>query len=223
MIVVGHYRSIEGKMNHLDIIKDIPKLGSILPSKQIYLWENFYLLKVSKELYDSAAVLADKISSISRGKKTLLLSENSEIVGKVGEFVVRDFCQHHLPKGTWQSMAETVNDHGGDNCDLIFMDLQIDVKTRQLHTDVTIAPTIELRVPQTEFDRYQDIFILAGYCPTTMYGYVFGWCSWEELEASPIRTDIRFPAHCVPLTDLHPMRHLERYTERRKAWRKKNG
>jgi hypothetical protein len=202
-------------MNHLDIIKDIPKLGSVLPEKRIYLWENFFFLLIEQELYDQASVLADKISSISRGRKTLLLSENSEIVGKLGEFVVRDFCRQHLVDRNWQSMAETVNDHGGDNCDLTLMGLMIDVKTRQLHTDVTIAPTIELRVPQTEFDRYQDIFVLAGYCPTTMYGYVFGWCTWEELQSSPIRTDIRFPAHCVPLTELHPMKYLELYSQRR--------
>jgi hypothetical protein len=202
-------------MNHLEIIKDIPKLGSRLPSKKIFLWGNFYFLRLSQELYDQASVIADRISNISRGRKTLLLSENSEIVGKVGEFVVREFCRQHLTEGDWQSMTEMVNAHGGDNCDLTLLGQQIDVKTRQLHTDVTIAPTIELRVPKTEFDRYQDIFILAGYCPTTMYGYVFGWCSWEELEASPIRTDIRFPAHCVPLTELHPMRYLELYAKRR--------
>lgn len=169
---------------------------------------------MSEELYGQAQILADRISNISRGKKTLLLSDNSEIVGKVGEFVVREFCKEEI-KCSWYSMAETVNAHGGDSCDLLISDLMVDVKTRQLHNDVTIAPTIELRVPQTEFDKHQDIFVLAGYCPTTMYGYVFGWCTWDELIASPIRTDIKFPAHCVPLTQLHPMKYLESYAKLR--------
>ena len=201
-------------MTPYEIISDIPRLSSVLPAKGIYLWEYFYFLQVKKPMYDRASQLAETISNISRGKKTLLLSDNSEIVGKVGEFVVREFCKQNIHV-EWLSMAETVNEHGGDNCDLTILGLNVDVKTRQLHTDVTIAPTIELRVPQTEFDRYQDIFILAGYCPTTMYGYVLGWCSWEELQDSPIRTDIRFPAHCVALTELHPMKYLQKYAERR--------
>lgn len=203
-------------MNHQDMLEGIPRLSAILPKTKIYLWDNFFFLHLSQPLYQKAQELAEKISNISRGKKTLLLSDNSEIVGKVGEFVVREFCKQNI-KCEWQSMAETVNDHGGDNCDLTILGTMVDVKTRQLHTDITIAPTIELRVPQTEFDRYQDIFVLAGYCPTTMYGYVFGWCTWEELEKSPVRTDIRFPAHCVPLTELHPMKFLELYASRRSS------
>ncbi|HYT41036.1 MAG TPA: hypothetical protein VEP90_01700 [Methylomirabilota bacterium] len=206
-------------MNKQDMLEGIPKLSTILPKNKIYLWDNFFFLHLNQPLYQKATELAEKISKISRGRKTLLLSDNSEIVGKVGEFVVREFCRQNI-KCEWVSMAETVNEHGGDNCDLTILNIMVDVKTRQLHTDITIAPTIELRVPQTEFDRYQDIFILAGYCPTTMYGYVLGWCTWEELESSPVRTDIRFPAHCVPLTDLHPMKYLELYAERRSKEKK---
>lgn len=193
------------------IIKGVPKLRSILPENRIYLWDHFFFTKVGKEEYDRALELADQISNISRGKKTLLLSENSEMIGKIGEFVVRDFFLQNFNEVKWKSMVETVNEHGGDVFDLLVGGLAVDVKTRQLHSDVTVAPTIELRVPQTEFDRYQDLFVLAGFCPETHYGYVFGWCTWEELVSSPIRTDIRFPARCVPLLDLHPMEELERY------------
>jgi hypothetical protein len=212
------------------LTQEVPLLGRTFPDSRTspwdprtYIWEHFYFTYVTPEVQTQAVTLAKKISQISRGRKTLLLSENSEVVGKIGEFVVRDFCEQYIQAAPWESMVEQVNEHGGDCCDLRLPGVQIDIKTRQLHTDVTIAPSMELRVPKTELDRYQDIYILAGYCPETQYGYVFGWCSWEELQSKPIRTDIKFPARCVPLTELHHMLHLEQYAQLRSLAKFTNG
>lgn len=201
-------------MSMEEIIRKVPRLGGLLGAPPIYIWEHFYFTKVSDDIYNRAEILAKKISDISRGKKTQILSENSDIVGKIGEFVVQGFCDYYL-SCEWKSMVEEVNDRGGDSHDFELAGLGVDVKTRQLHADVTIAPNFDIRVPQTELSKYQDVYILAGYCPETNYGYVLGWCSWEELQSQPIRTDIKFPAKCVSLVDLHPMLELEDYARKR--------
>jgi hypothetical protein len=192
------------------IIDSIPRLGTCLGYPPTHLWEHFYFHKISDEMHQAALALAKRISEISRGRKTRLLSDNPDIIGKIGEFVVSEFCGEYL-NCRWSSFAEVVNSSGGDDHDLEICGLGIDVKTRQLHEDVTIAPNFDLRVPQTELSKYQDVYILAGFCPSTMYGYVLGWCTWEELQSQPIRTDIKFPAKCMALVDLHPMLEIEDY------------
>lgn len=192
------------------IIDTIPRLAGRFGHTPTHLWDHFYFLKISDELYEESQALAKRISDISRGKKTQLLSENADLIGKTGEFVVREFCRQYLTCA-WSSMVEEVNSTGGDAHDLDICGLGIDVKTRQLHADLIISPNFDLRVPQTELSKYQDVYILAGFCPTSMYGYVLGWCTWEELQSQPIRTDIKFPAKCVALSELHPMLELETY------------
>lgn len=193
-----------------EIVPAFSTLARQFTTLPIYLWDHFYFQSITPELYQQATDLARRISQISRGRRTLLLSENADTIGKIGEFVVRDYCQSQLTL-PWESLVEKVNPHGGDLYDLMIGEKRVDVKTRQLHVDVTIAPNFDLRVPETEVQKPMDLFILAGYCPNTRYGYVLGWCSWEEMSARPIRTDIRFPAKCVPLLDLHPMAELERF------------
>jgi hypothetical protein len=201
----------------------VPTLKEQFGAPPVVVWEHFYFQSVDAEAYDKAAAIARRISQISRGKKTLILSENADTIGKVGEFVIRDYFASHADAAAlpWVSFAETVNDPGrrdgkgcGDECDLKVGEIKVDVKTRQLHVDLTIAPNFDLRVPETEIRKPMDVFILAGYCPSTRYGYGFGWCTWDELQARPIRTDIRFPAKCVPLLDLHPLQTLPAYLAR---------
>lgn len=198
----------------------VPRLLDTLPAK-IFLWEEFYFMPVSEPLHQRAVELAEQISRVSRGKRTVLLCENSEVVGKIGEFVVREFCQQYL-HCPWRSLVEEVNSQGGDRSDLQIIGLNIDVKTRSLnpdprtggpHADITIASNFDLRIAHdSRFPpRHQDIYILAGYCPSTRYGYCFGWATWAEVQSRPIRDDIKYPARCIPLRELHPMLELERY------------
>jgi hypothetical protein len=208
-------------MNAENVLATIPRLGVTFASPKIFTWENFFFMPVGDALYSEAEELAQRISQISRGKRTVILCENSEVVGKLGEFVVNEFCQQYLDQ-PWSSMVHEVNSQGGDRCDLQVSGLTVDVKTRSLHpdartnsphADVTIASNFDLRVSHdTRYpQRRQDLYILAGYCPMTRYGYCFGWCTWEEMQAQPIREDIKFPARCLPLSQLHPMLELQRY------------
>lgn len=194
------------------LITSVPTLRDTLTEHPIKLWGNFYFAPVGPTFYKKAERIGKKISQISRGRKTRILSENSEIVGKVGEFLVRDFCEYYL-HCPWESLVEVVNPCGGDDYDLKVgpSGKQVDVKTRQLHTDITIAPNFDLRVPEPELEKYQDFYVLAGYCPTSAYGYVLGWCTWEEMQSHPLKRDIKFPAKCVPLLDLHPMQTFAAY------------
>lgn len=196
-----------------EIVARLPRLSAQFTHPPIYLWEQFYFQPVGAEIYHQAQELARRISAVSRGRKTLILSENADVIGKIGEFVTRDFFAEQLNHLLWNSFVEQVNPKGGDICDLTVVGKNIDVKCRQLHVDVTIAPSFDLRVPETEIARPMDLFILAGYCPSTRYAYVFGWCTNEELQARAVRTDIRFPAKCVPLTELHPMTSLAEYLQ----------
>jgi hypothetical protein len=109
-------------------------------------------------------------------------------------------------------MVEQVNEHGGDVYDLL---VHGDAGRRE---DAPAprrrdgrARTSTCACPQGGPEHYQDIYVLAGFPPQSRYGYVFGWCTWEELMAQPIRTDIKYPARCIPLIELHPMQDLERY------------
>jgi len=180
-------------MNAPDVLARIPRLGQTITSPKIFLWEEFFFMPVDGALYTEAVELAERISQISRGKRTLILCENSEVVGKLGEFVVKEFCDQYLQCPS-TSMVREVNSQGGDRCDLRICDLNVDVKTRSLHpdartgsphADVTIASNFDLRVSHDSRypQRQQDIYILAGFCPMTRYGYVFGWCTWEEMQA----------------------------------------
>jgi hypothetical protein len=205
-----------------EILADIPRLKDLLPATKLYLWEHFFFTPIGADQLECATRLAQQISRISRGKKTRMLSENADVIGKVGEFVVRDFCEQYLTDGSWESYAERVNDRGGDITDILIHGMHVDVKTRQLHDDVTIAPSFDLRVPAGG-DHYQDVFVLAGYHKETRYGYCFGWATWDELMSQPIRTDIRFPARCLPLVDLHPILQLEHYATRRALMMAKAG
>jgi hypothetical protein len=210
-------------MSFESILADIPVLRDAIPGQRvlgkyrspIYVLDNFFFYSVPDEQYQKAEAIAKEISQISRGKKTRILSENSEVVGKLGEFVFREFCSYYVQDTKWQSFAEDVNPRGGDRCDALVAGLQVDVKTRQLHVDETIAPTFDLRVPYTEVEKYQDIYVLTGFCTASNCGYALGWCTWEELQLREIKQDIKFPAKCVPLLDLHPMLDLEKYAQRR--------
>lgn len=208
-------------MDVSDVVARVPRLSQTFSSPKIFLWEEFYFMPVTDELYVEAEELAKRISQISRGKRTVILCENSEVVGKIGEFVVREYFREYLDC-PWDSMVEQVNSQGGDRCDLQLCGLTVDVKTRSLHpdlrtgnphADVTIASSFDLRVSHDSRypQRQQDLYILAGYCPNTRYGYVFGWCTWDEMQAQPVREDIKFPARCIPLSQLHPMLELQPY------------
>lgn len=197
-----------------NLLEGIATLGESIRARPIDTWENFYFTKVGDDVYRQAEAVATRISEISRGRKTRKLSANSEIVGKVGEYVVRGFAEHYF-RGPWESFVEVVNPKGGDTTDLKLWGAAIDVKTRQLHSDATIAPNFDLRVPEHEIAKQQDIYLLAGYCPGSAYGYLFGWCTYEELQVKPLLTEnIRFPAKCVPLVELHDIRDLECYCKR---------
>lgn len=211
-------------------MKDLLTLRDTIPGQRtldhrqrlpIYLFDNFYFQHIAADLYRKAEGLARQISQISRGRKTRILSDNSEVVGKIGEYVVHSFLDHYY-RNEFVSNVEAINPRGGDVTDFLLLpgEVRVDVKTRELHTDETIAPTFDLRVPYTETEKYQDVFVLAGYCPQTGYGYVFGWCTWDELQAKPVKTDIKFPAKCIPLLELHPMLELETYVEQRHHARK---
>jgi hypothetical protein len=178
-------------------------------------------MPISDSLYNEAEELAKRISRISKGKRTVILCENSEVVGKLGEFVVREFCDQYLDC-PWVSMVKEVNSQGGDKCDLQICGLSVDVKTRSLHpdartnspyADITIASNFDLRVSHDSKypQKQQDLYVLAGYCPITRYGYCFGWCTWDEMQSQIVREDIKFPARCVPLSQLHPMLELQKY------------
>lgn len=180
----------------------------------ITLWEHFYFAPVRPTVYRRAERLAKKLTKIIRGRQSQSLNKNTEVVGKVGEFLVQEFGEHYF-QGPWESYVEVINESGGDVTDLHLHSHPVDVKTRHLQEDVTIKPGFELRVPHFELDKYQSAYILAGYCRNTGYGYLFGWASWEELQARPIREDIPLPAKCVPLLDLHPMLELEPYLQQR--------
>jgi hypothetical protein len=70
-----------------EILHDIPRLKEILPNTKIHLWENFFFTADRQRPYDRHPELAERISRISRGRKTRLLSANADHIGKVGEFV----------------------------------------------------------------------------------------------------------------------------------------
>lgn len=197
------------------LIHDMPTLEQTITARPIDTWEHFYFSKVGDDLYRKAEAIANRISEISRGKKTRKLSVNSDIVGKVGEYVVHAFASNYFAGKPWESFVDVVNPKGGDTTDMRLWGVDIDIKTRQLHTDATIAPNFDLRMPEHEVDKKQDVYLLAGYCPGSAYGYIFGWCTWDELQAKPLITEgIRFPAKCVPLVELHDVRDLERYCRR---------
>lgn len=90
----------------------------------------------------------------------------------------------------------------------------IEVITRELEEDRTIAPSFELFVSEERLQEYRDLFLLAGSCPRTGYGYLLGWSTWEEISAQPLRTDLRHAAKGVPLRALHPIQFLADYLRR---------
>ncbi len=179
--------------------------------------EHFYFTYASPDLRGKAQSLAERMGQISRGRRTRIMTENSDLIGKLGEFTVRSFLQDYLSSSQvkWQDFVENINPRGGDRCDFLAAGLQLDVKTRQLYEDELISPLFSLCVPHTDVEKYQDLYILAGYCPNTSYGYVLGWCTWNELQSRPVNTDLKFAAKCVPLLDLHPMQLLRDYLEQK--------
>jgi len=187
----------------------LTSLGSRFTSPQVHLFDHFYFQRVPEATLQLADELTKRIAAVSRGRNTRIFSELAELVGKVGEFVVRDYLSDYWPD-RFTSYVERVNPHGGDKTDVILYpgSLACDIKTRQLHTDDTIAPNFDLRVPYTELEKPQDCFVLAAYCPTTQYGYVLGWATWDEVQRQPLREDIRFPSKCLPLRELHPIQEL---------------
>jgi hypothetical protein len=193
-----------------------PRLDEQLLATPVYLWDHFYFTAVSRDTLEHARELSLRVASVSRGRRTRLLSEHADLVGKVGELVVEQFLSAYLEE-PFESFVTAINQCGGDLYDFRSRGLSIDVKTRQLHGDVTIAPSFDLRVSEDEVQKYQDIYLLAGYCPETQYAYLFGWATWDEVQCRPIRTDIRCPAKCVPLIDLHPMLTLPEYLRCRQA------
>lgn len=116
-------------------------------------------------------------------------------------------------RGAWESFVEVVNPRGDDTAERKLWSASIEVKTRQLHTDATVTPNFDRRVPEHEIAKKQDLYPLGWLLPglgLRLYrrvGDVGG-----ELQAKPFVTEnIRFPARCVPLVDLHDIRQLARY------------
>lgn len=183
---------------------------------QVYLFDHFYFERVDDLVRLKANILAEKIDETSYGKRTRSFGKDSTYLGKVGEFVFKNYLDYYW-KGYFSSNVNDVNPFGGDITDVILGDaeLKCDVKTRELLTDDTIAPQFDLRVPITELKKKQDVFVLTGFCPATDYGYVLGWCTWDELQRKFVRNDIKFPAKCVPVSELHPIQELEEYVKSR--------
>jgi hypothetical protein len=87
----------------------------------------------------------------------------------------------------------------------------LSLRIRALETDITIAPTyLNLRVPAND-RAHREIYLLAGHCAGTGYGYIFGWTSWEEMMSRPIQPELRYPARSMPLMDLHAMQSLAEF------------
>ena len=87
----------------------------------------------------------------------------------------------------------------------------VSVHPRPLREDVTIAPSFDLRVDPTHSLTYANAYLLTGHCQSSGYDYALGWATWDEVQFVKIHTELRVPARCIPLVDLHPLQHLEEY------------
>jgi hypothetical protein len=253
-LTLAEHREVLSKASEARVaagLSKIENLGSIVKAqtdtRKIDPWDHFYFRPVGEQLYQVAVKRSlETIRSSRGGKKTLVMSENSEVIGKVGELVFEEFCwyyygaptdfneeqlarvnessdyQHTIqaalslyqPQVAWKTFVHQVQ-KGGDLTDFQIHGLLVDVKTRQLHTDVSIAPIFDLRIPKHELPKFQDVYVLAGYCPSSTYAYVLGWCSYEQVAEKELNTNVKYAAKCVPISELYRMDTLSSYLEER--------
>lgn len=65
-----------------------------------------------------------------------------------------------------------------------------------------------LMVPEFGLMRKADIYVFCGFDVYGLEGYTFGWLSAQELGNIEMRQDVKFPAKCVLIPEVHPMKTL---------------
>lgn len=172
-------------------------------------FERCFWVTVDAATWELARNLADRISAVSRGRKTRAVSEISATIGKLGELVFDRYCELALDGLPWESYSRIVRPDSGDECDLRIAGLKVDVKSRRIYSDQRLSYNFDLLVPVEDAPRPMDLYVGCGYCLETRRAYVFGWIEGEAARRHPVDPSIRDPAHAIPLRDLHPLETLE--------------
>lgn len=187
--------------------------------------EECYYTLLTKKDWRHAKSLSSKIASIATGANTHYFSPNSGAVGKAGELVFERYLQYYCDLN-WEALYKIIVKSSGDICDFVIADMKIDVKTRTLkpadqeakygNYDRTIhIEKFPMMVSDIESEKVQDIYVCCGYNIKLREGYILGWASYEEVMNYPVVSDLKYPARCVPVGELHPIQYLLAYIEKR--------
>jgi hypothetical protein len=132
----------------------------------------------------------------------------TRVIGKDLDSIAEDLAHQFFSYYLDEFVVSAKSPHGE-----ILVDVRgklLSIRMRPLQSDLTIAPTFDLRVPANN-EAHRDIYILAGHCADTGYGYLLGFTTWDDLMSRPIQPELRYPSRAIPLMYLHPMQHLPDY------------
>lgn len=168
-------------------------------ARVVNLWEHFWFRKVTPEDYRQIA-----------GNAWGARNGRPNVTNQLGATLLRWFLQE-----TWPHRFQTFDDDpypdpASATAAIVGPEgRSVAVYTRTLREDLTITTGFDLSVPPARSFRDQDVHVLAGYCPVSEYGYLFGWTDRERIYAEPLRTELKYPVHSLPLAALFPMQDLD--------------
>jgi len=199
------------------MLQEIPKhtdSKSLQNRKWMEPIEECYWKQISKREWNKAQIIAAEIEKISKGKKSRYFCPDSGTIGKVGEFIVDHFLTEYCDY-PWVPIYKIVQKTTGDVCDFTICGISIDVKTRTLKTIGGKCSlglyTFPLMVTKEDLAKQYPIYICCGFDPNTLDGYILGWATREEVMLAEFKTDLKYPAHCLPVGQLHPIQYLLGY------------
>lgn len=187
--------------------------------------EECFFTVLSKKDWKHAKILSAKVASIATGANTHYFIANSGAVGKAGELVFERYLNYYCDL-VWNAPYKVIVKYSGDICDFLIEDQKIDIKTRTLRPadpdakfgnyDRTVhIEKFPMMVSAAESVKVQDIYVCCGYNLKTREGYILGWASYEEVMEYEVTDDLKYPARCIPISNLHPIQYLLDYIRQR--------
>lgn len=133
--------------------------------------------------------------------QTILSEEAPGIVREGGRATLRAFLDSNT-KSEWQMSRGR-----GPGSEFSVNGYRGVLYTRGIDNNQTIAPTFTMHIPAQDVVNHHDVYLVAGYCPASQYGYLLGWCTWGDLELSAQADSDG--GRRIALLDLRPLHLLE--------------